>query len=230
MNILGIIPAKSNSEGIKNKNFITIGKKKLIDFSLIELKKSKLISHKFVDTDSVKIANHATKYNIKIPFLREKKYAKKNSSISLTILNSLKKLEKFYSIKFDMIVLLQPTSPLRNLNDIHNSIKIFLNSKSDTLLSLSLIDEPHPFKIRKIKKNYAVSIINHKRKNMNRQGLPKYYKPNGAIYIVKRNYFLKNKSFTSSRSAFYIMPKERSINLDTNEDLLILKNELKKKD
>lgn len=227
MNILGIIPAKKKSSSIKNKNFLKIGKKKVIDFSLNILLNSRYITHRFVDTDSIEIANHAKKFGIQIPFLRDKKLAKKNSPVYKTIINSLIKLEKFYKVKFDIIVLLQPTSPLRKVMDVNKAISSFLKSNSRSLLSICEIEEPHPYKILKIKNKRVNNLINHKRKNLNRQYLPKFYKPNGAIYVVDKNYLISTKKFISEKSNFYIMPKKRSVNLDTQEDLLIFKHILK---
>ena len=102
--LLGIIPAKKKSSSIKNKNFLKIGNKRIIDHSINILMKSKYISHKFVDTDSTEIANYSKKFGINIPFLRPKKLALKNSPVYKTILNSILKLEKYYKLKFDAII------------------------------------------------------------------------------------------------------------------------------
>lgn len=226
MKILGIIPAKEKSTSIKNKNFLKVGKKRIIDYSLYTLRNSKYITHKFVDTDSLKIANHGKKYGIQIPFLRSKKLSKKKSPVYKTILNSVLKLEKYYQVKFDAIVLLQPTSPLRKVKDVNKAIRSYVNSKFLTLASICRIDEPHPYKIFKVKKNKIMSLVKHNRKNLNRQFLPKFYKLNGAIYIVNRNYFIKKKKFISNKCGYYLMSNENSINLDTKEDLILFKKRI----
>ena len=226
--LLGIIPAKKNSSSIKNKNFLKIGKKRIIDQSIEVLKKSKYINYKFVDTDSIEIANYSKKLGINIPFLRPKKLALKNSPVYKTILNSILKLEKFYKTKFDAIILLQPTSPLRTTRHVNKAIESFIKLKSTTMVSICPIEEPHPFKIFKINNNKITCLIKHKRKNLNRQFLPKFFKLNGAIYIVKRDYFIKKKKFVSENSNYYLMENKDSINLDTKNDLILYKNFLKK--
>ena len=226
--LLGIIPAKKKSSSIKNKNFLKIGNKRIIDHSINILMKSKYISHKFVDTDSTEIANYSKKFGINIPFLRPKKLALKNSPVYKTILNSILKLEKYYKLKFDAIILLQPTSPLRTIKHVNEAIRSFIKLKSTTMVSISQIEEPHPYKIFKIKNKKMISLINHQRKNLNRQFLPKFYKLNGAIYIVKRNFFIKEKKFISKKSNYYLMKDKESINLDTEKDLILYKNFLKK--
>ncbi len=227
MKLLGIIPAKKNSSGIKNKNFLKIGKKRIIDHSIKVLKKSKYINYRFVDTDSNEIANYSKKFGINIPFLRPKKLALKNSPVYKTILRSVLKLEKFYKIKFDAIILLQPTSPLRTTKHVNEAIRSFINSKSTTMVSICPIEEPHPFKIFKIINKKIIGLIKHKRKNLNRQFLPKFFKLNGAIYIVKRNFFIKEKRLISDNSHYYLMKGKDSINLDTKDDLILYKNYLR---
>lgn len=223
MKILGIIPAKEKSTSIKNKNFRKVGNKRIIDFSLNILTKSKYITHKFVDTDSHKIAKHAEKFGIKIPFLRKKMLAKKDSPVYKTIYNSVLKLEKFYRTKFDVIILLQPTSPLRKIQDLNKAIQKFIKLKSLSLVSICQIEEPHPYKIFRIKNKKIINLIDHNKKNLNRQSLPKFYKLNGAIYILNRDFFIKNKKFISKKSDYYIMSQKNSLNLDTIEDFNLFK-------
>ena len=96
------------------------------------------------------------------------------------------------------------------------------------MVSICPIEEPHPFKIFKINNKKITCLIKHKRKNLNRQFLPKFFKLNGAIYIVKRDYFIKKKKFVSENSNYYLMENKDSINLDTKNDLILYKNFLKK--
>ena len=218
--LLGIIQQK-NSSSIKNKNFLKIGNKRIIDHSINILIKSKYISHKFIDTDSIEIANYRKIWN-KYTLLKTKKI-NKNSPVYKTIFNSILKLEKYYKLKFDAIILLQPTSPLRTIKHVNEAIRSFIKLKSTTMVSISPIEEPHPYKIFKIKNKKMISLINHQRKNLNRQFLPKFYKLNGAIYIVKRNFFIKEKKFISKKSNYYLMKDKESINLDTEKDLIVYK-------
>lgn len=226
-----IIPARGGSKGVKNKNIVKISKKTLLEYTsqealkvLNKLKNSKLI----LSTDSIKIANVGKKLNLEVPFLRPNEFSKdKSKSIDL-ILHALNYYKKI-NILFDSIILLQPTSPLRTHKDIINSIKLFENNFNDSLIScykdetldLSLI-------YNKNDNNQGFALNSKHSSGLRRQDSSNLYVRNGAIYITSVEYLKKHKKIISDSPLIYEMPKSRSINIDTKEDLILLKKILKK--
>lgn len=215
--VLAIIPARKNSKGVKNKNFKIVNKKKrLIDYTIIEAKKSKYISKIALTTDDIKIINHSKKYNLDYLINRKKKLANDNTSSSLVVSDVLNKIKNFDA---DYILLLQPTSPLRKSIHIDEAIKkLHKNQKKyNSLVSICRLEDPHPFKLKKIQKKYLVPFLKGKRSEIPRQNLKKVYRLNGAIYLIKRNTFIKKKSFFDKTLPF-IMNENFSLNIDTNLD------------
>lgn len=219
--VLAIIPARKNSKGIKNKNFKLINnKKRLIDFTIIEAQKSKYISKIALTTDDKKILDYSKKYNLDYVIKRKKKLAKDYVSTTPVVLDVLNNT----NYKADYILLLQPTSPLRKSYHIDNAIKKLEKNKKkyNSLVSICKLDEPHPFKIKKIVKNYIKPFIKGTSSEIPRQKLKKVYKLNGAIYLIKKSAFLKKNTFFNKTLPF-IMKEEESINIDTIQDLERLK-------
>ncbi len=223
LKILGIIPARKGSKGIPNKNFIKVSKKKrLIDFTITEALKSKFISKLVLSTDDAKILKYSRKYKIDYFIKRKKKYSQDNSKSIDVVLDVLEKTRDFNA---DLIILLQPTSPLRKSSHIDNAIKLLCKNykKYNSLVSVSHLEEPHPYKLKKIKNKFLISFIKNKNSEIPRQKLEKIYKLNGCIYLIKKNILKKNKTFFNKTLPF-IMDKKFSLNIDTIDDLKNLKN------
>jgi|TARA_B110000483_G_C18093361_1_gene502869 N-acylneuraminate cytidylyltransferase/CMP-N,N'-diacetyllegionaminic acid synthase len=217
LKVLAIIPARKNSKGVKNKNFKIVNKKKrLIDYTIIEAKKSKYISKIALTTDDKRIINYSKKYNLDYLINRKKELANDNTSSSLVVLDVLNQIKEFNA---DYVLLLQPTSPLRKSIHIDEAIeKLYKNKKKyDSLVSICKLEDPHPFKLKQIKKNYLVPFLKGKSSEIPRQKLQEVYRLNGAIYLIKKDIFIKKKSFFNKTLPF-IMNENFSINIDTNLD------------
>ena len=192
---------------------------------------SKFLNTILLSTDSIKIANYVKKFSkIKIPFLRPKKLAG-DKVLTLPVLKyTLLRHEKTLKKKFDFVVLLQPTSPLRTSKDIDNSIKLLNKKKTDSLISVTSVGANHPLRMKKILKNKRLNnyISQKNTDNMNpRQTLPKVFIRNGAIYITSRQLILKNK-ISSKKTIAYEMSEDKSINIDNHKDIILLKHVMKK--
>jgi len=225
--VLGIIPARKGSKGVPNKNFAKINKKKhLIDYTILEAKKSKLLTKIALTTDDERIIEHTKKYKLDFVIKRKKKYSTdyiKSIDVVLDVINIIK------NIDVDLIMLLQPTSPLRKSLHIDNSIKLLCNkhNKYNSLVSVCSFEEPHPVKLKKIKNNFLVPFLKNTSSEIPRQKLEKIYKLNGAIYLIKRK-VLQNKKTFFHKTLPYIMEEKFSLNIDTINDLEFLKK-IKKK-
>jgi len=225
MKIIGIIPARAGSKGIKNKNIVNINGKPLIYYTINAVKKSKLKNF-IVSSDSVKILNIAKKYGIKKLHLRPKKFSL-DTTRSIKLFKYLKKeLEKYYS--FDAIMILQPTSPMRRAIDINHAINLFKKNKCDSLISVCSVGGSHPARVKYLnKKKYILDpIFSEKKEGQNRQELRDAFIKNGAIYLFKKKNLDKN-TIKGKKSLSMIMPRKLSINIDEPHDLEVAKYLLK---
>ena len=223
--ILAIIPARSGSKGIKNKNIIKINGKPLVFYTIKNAKNSKMISDLIGSTDSKKIKKIFEKYKVEIPFLRPKKLSTDKSLIIETLIFCLKKMEKIKQKKYDYIVLLQPTAPNRTKNEIDNCINKIIRTKADSLISLSPLDEPHPLKLKKISRGVVQNYQRDAKNNFPRQFLPKLYKPSGNIYIFRRKILL-NRDLKGKKQISDVINSKNHLNIDTKDDLILAKIKL----
>jgi CMP-N,N'-diacetyllegionaminic acid synthase len=206
---LAIIPARGNSQRIKNKNLIKLNKKPLIYWTIKSAIKSKYISSVCITSDSEKILNYCKNFDVKT-ILRPKKLSGNIIMPDEAIKHAYLKLK----IKYDFIVMLQPTSPLRTFQDIDNAIEIMIKNKSKSLFSSSIESR---FIWKKSKSNYYP--INYNFKKRPRHQDISFYFENGAIYISESNLFTKNANRLGGKISTYVMPYERSIDIDDNKDL-----------
>ncbi len=227
MNILGIIPARSKSKGIKNKNIKIVNGKELIYYTIKRAKQSKLISQLISSTDNQKYAKIFNKYGIWTPGLRPKHLASDKSNIIDTLVYKTKLVEKIKNLKFDYVVLLQPTSPNREKGEIDKNLKKIINLRYDSLISLCPLNNTHPEKMKKIKKRKVFNYIKGSSENPPRQKLEELYIPSGNIYIIKRDVLIKKKTLIGKKQTFYIIKKKDYVNIDNDDDLMLAKIKLK---
>ena len=231
--VLAVIPARKGSKGLKNKNMYPLKGKPLLYYTFNAASKSKYLSSIILSTDSDKIIKYSKKFKkIKCFFKRPKKLSGDKVLTYPVILHAVKEFEKKNKIKIDYFLLLQPTSPLRSAKDIDLSIsKLISNSKgAKSLVSVTQVEASHPLRMKKItKKNLLENYVKQKNyENMKpRQILPKVYIRNGAIYLGHRSILFKNKQLTHKICLPYVMPEERSLNIDSYTDILLLNNILK---
>ena len=221
-NILGVTLARGGSKGIKDKNLTKIKGKPLIFYTIKEAKKTKKLSNYIVSTDSIKIKKIVKKYKIDVPFIRPKKFSKDNSSSASALKHALIQCEKFYNKKFDYVVELMATNPLKSVVDINNIIKILLKYKADSVIAVNQLYDHHPARIKKIIKGKLYDFSVKEKLESRRQDLkPKAYVRSGSIYAMSRRFVMEEKRYFSGKSFAYILPAERTINIDDKNDLLI---------
>ncbi len=213
--IVAIILARKYSKRIKNKNKFKVNGKPLIKYTIESVMKSKLINRCYLFSDDKYLKNFCKN---KIIFVdRPKKLSGDKISSDLVLLNFFK---KFYKNKSEeIIVFLQATSPLRQNNDIDNAIKKFKKNRYDSLFSC--YKDKSLFWIKKNKKYLPINYLPFKRKR--EQEMLKQYVENGSIYVFNKNNFIKSKVRIFGNIGIYIMKRIDSFQLDTYEDLKILK-------
>ena len=221
--ILAVIPARGGSKGIPNKNILNINNKPLINFSIEAALRSKFIDDLIVSTDSTQIAEIAKKAGAKVPFLRPKHLATDKAVSLPVILHALEFMELNTNSKYDVIIMLQPTTPLRETNDIDQCLTMLIDKNADSVISVVNVGGYHPLRMKRIVGENLVNYIDQGFEDMRpRQELPNVYIRNGAIYIATRKTIVKDKSFSGTNTLPYIMSSTKSINLDTEDDLRLL--------
>jgi CMP-N-acetylneuraminic acid synthetase len=215
--ILAIIPARGGSKGIKDKNIKPLNGKPLIYYSIHESLESNIIQEVMVNTDSEKIASISKKYGAKIPFLRSKELATDEASSVDVIEDTLNYYEQ-RNISFDYFILLQPTSPLRRREDIIRAFEILEQKNAKSIVSVCEA-EHSPLLMNKLDNDLSMKDFLKKENDKRRQDFDKYYRLNGAIYISEVKNFLETKNFYGEGSYAYIMPNNRSVDIDNEIDL-----------
>lgn len=215
--IVGIIPARGGSKRIPDKNIKDISGKPLIAYTIIEAKKSKYLDRLIVTTDDEKIAKISRSYGADVPFIRPKELAKDKSNVIDTLIHAVNYLESEEKYSPDIIVLLEPTSPLRTVEDVDSAIKKHLETNADSIVGVVKGDNRHPLKAKIIKDNKLVDYLFEEKKIIRSQDLPEVYFRNGAYYSVKKDVLMSMKTLYGKDTRPYIMSAEKSI--DINEEL-----------
>jgi len=226
MNILAIIPARGGSKGIPKKNVKSFAGKPLISHSINVANKSTYITRIIVSTEDIEISEISMEYGAEI-LDRPQNLAGDDSSTIDVILHSLNLLKLNENYIPDIVVLIQPTSPLRLIKDIDDSIKLFINNNCDSVISVCEV-EPSPYWGLKIEKNYLKPAFGEKYLESKRQDLPKLYVPNGSIFISKPQIIKKFSSFQTEKTMAYLMPPERSVDIDNDLDFIFAEFLMKK--
>jgi len=206
-------------KGVPNKNIKELDGQPLIAYSILDSLRTPLIEETYVTTDSPKIAKIAKKYGAEVPFLRPKKYA---TSTSTDIGYAKHFVNWYYATKGELplIVILKPTTPIREVDILNNAITSFLNSKATSLRAVEEFDES-PYKWFDIKDGYLVPLLNDNwdMHSMPRQLVPKVYRPNGYIEIC-RSEFIRENDLCGKLILPYITPVSKEI--DTELDFKIV--------
>lgn len=212
--IIGIIPARGGSKGLPRKNILPLRGKPLIAWTIEQAQASTCLDKVIVTTDNEEIASVARTHGAEVPFMRPRELASDNAKTIDVIYHALDWLEANFET-FDIVVLLQPTSPLRRSTDINNAVEMLFSQKASAIISVCET-EHHPCWSNTLPHSRCMAdFLRPELMNKNRQELPTYYRLNGAIYAAYCTYLKNQHGFFGSETFAYIMPKERSIDIDT---------------
>ena len=228
--VLAIIPARGGSKGLPGKNIRPMLGKPLIGWTIEQAKLSKYITEIFVSTDCSEIAEVSKSFGVSVPELRPKELANDtatSASLVLYILDQYKKQNEL----FDYIILLEPTSPLRNSYDIDNMIeKAFKNNEKPGVVSLGEVHMEHPMIVKKVDEyNNIIPYVNLEKKFTQRQQFDKAYFPYGVGYLVKADHFQKTSNFYESESIPYFIERWQCYEVDDLYDFIAMESILKYK-
>lgn len=226
MKRIAIIPARSGSKGLKDKNIKELNGKPLIAYSIEAALESKMFDKVFVSTDSQKYADIAIQYGAGASFLRSEENSSDTAGSWDVIREVISRLKEMGE-EYDEVMLLQATSPLRTAEDIVNSIELLHEKKGKAVVSLTECDHS-PIWCNTLPEDMSMDKFDREEyKDLPRQMLPTFYRYNGAIYLVTAEE-LQNKEHMLEKGCFaYVMPQNRSIDIDTALDFMIAETIMK---
>ncbi len=213
MKVIALIPARCGSKGFLNKNIAKIRDKTLIELAVRVGQDCEIIDDVYISTDSKKYEEIAIGAGAKSLGLRSAQLATDTAKSVDVVIDLLNKLET----KYDYVVLLQPTSPMRKPKDITNMLCTLRDSNAEAIVSVEKVNEPHPNKLKKISENgFIKPFLQDTTSEIPRQLLPDVYKLNGAIYISKYDAVISKRKLLTEKTLPYFMPD--SINIDSQFD------------
>ena len=217
MEILYIIPARGGSKGLPGKNIRLLGNKPLIAYSIEAAVSSIFKGTVIVSTDDEEIATVGKKYGAAVPFMRPDELATDAASTMDLVFHAIN-FYKQQHVFFDLVVVLQPTSPLRTSSDIDLAISLMKEKKVDAVVSVCE-SEHHPLWTNMLPPDGSMkNFIRDEVKGKNRQQLPLNFRLNGALYISKSEGLETYKGFIHEKTIAYIMPTDRSVDIDHEID------------
>ena len=213
--VIAIIPARGGSKGLPGKNIKIFAGVPLICHTVEAVKQSSLIDTIIVSTDDKKIARIAKEAGAPVPFLRPKKYAKDSSPSSDVILHAIHWYER-KNIQFDIVILLEPTSPLRKIVDVDRAVKKFVDlyDTADALISVGEIHTENPYISKIIDHGFVKPLLEEYSSYYQRQQLPRVYFPFGGIYISKIASYKTSKTFYQKQTIPYIIERWQNYEID----------------
>jgi len=214
---VALIPARGGSKGLKKKNLYPVNNKPLISWTIESAISSHYLEQIFVSSDDNSILEIASKEGVNC-IERPANLAEDTSSMESVIMHSIEQIDK-QGIGFKYLILLQPTSPLRDSKDIDLACKKFIQLKANSLISVTNVESSVLKTLVKDDNGFLKPAFDNKFPSMNRQQLPLAYKPNGAIYIINKKLFLNNPTLFQKNTAMYEMKENKSIDVDSINDI-----------
>jgi CMP-N-acetylneuraminic acid synthetase len=222
--ILAVIPARGGSKGVPRKNIRLAGGKPLIAYSIEAALAAGDVFHRvIVSTDDAEIAEIAQSYRAEVPFLRPEKLGEDKMPMIPVLQHAVKFVEIQDQIKLDWVFLLQPTAPLRTVEDILAAIRLAEQGSSDSVISVVQVFAVHPILMKKIEGDRLLPFCIEEKEGTRRQDYqPAAYMRNGSIYLTRRDVIMQDGSIWGKSICPYIMPEERSLNVDSEWDLKLM--------
>lgn len=218
--VLITICSRGGSKGLPQKNIRPLLNKPLIGYTIEQAKALDWVNRIVVSTDDEKIKKIAEDFGIDVPFLRPAELATDSAGKLPAIINAVKKAEQYWSKNYDIVLDLDPTSPLRNLQDIANVVKILVEEpRVKSVFSVCEAYKNPYFNIVEENKNGYVQLSKKPpRLILRRQDAPKVYEMNASIYAIWKKKLFAAKTFLTNRTKVYVMPRERSVDIDSQFD------------
>jgi len=228
--ILGIIPARGGSKGIPRKNMYPLAGKPLIWYTFQAAQASTMLTRTILTTDDEAIADYGRQQQIEVPFMRPPELAQDDTPSPAVIQHALDFLADDYQP--DLIVLLQPTAPLRQGQHIDAAIQLLLDKNGGSVVSVALVPAHcHPYWSFVIDENTVMQPFDSRggpQRYSRRQLLPSVYYRNGAVYVIRRELIQEQNTLYGKNPLAYIMPPDVSVNIDDIEDIWMAERKILK--
>lgn len=217
MSVLGVICARGGSKGLPRKNVLDLGGRPVVAWSVEAARGAACLSRFILSTDDGEIAEAARKAGCEVPFMRPPQLAGDESSIYDVLLHALDSLDR----TFEHVVLLQATSPLRRASDIDLCVDLCRSTRAPAALSVTRAAKPPQWMYRLDGIGRLVPAFLQENVISRRQEADDYFIPNGAVYVARTDFLRQSRSFVGPETRAYVMPPERSIDIDTQLDLIV---------
>ena len=227
--ILAIIPARGGSKGLPGKNIKELCGKPLIACAIEHAQKSKYVDEIFISTDSQEIADVAEHFGAPCPELRPAELARDTAPSSEFIVYTLEKMKK-EGKSFDYFILLEPTSPLRDVEDVDKSIEMLVdNPVAESVMGVVRAEDSNPAFMVKIGEGGLMIPFMGKAETLRRQDIPDAYYFEGTVYLSKCDAYMEKKAFYHDKTLPYVVPKWKSFEIDDIIDFTIIEAIMKMK-
>ncbi len=222
--MLAIIPARGGSKGVPRKNIRMVGGKPLIAYSIEAALAAGDVFHRvIVSTDDAEIAEIAQSYGAEVPFLRPQNLGDDKMPMIPVLQHAVRFVEEQDHIQLDWVFLLQPPAALRTVEDILAAVHLAEQGGSDSVISVVQVFAVHPILMKKIEDGRLLPFCVEEKEGTRRQDYqPAAYMRNGAIYLTRRDVIMKDGSIWGKEICPYVMPEERSLNVDSEWDLKLI--------
>jgi CMP-N,N'-diacetyllegionaminic acid synthase len=228
MRVLGIVPARGGSKGIPRKNIVPLLGKPLLAYTAEAALAAKRLTRTVLSTEDEEIARVGRECSLDVPFLRPAELSRDETPTIPVLQDVVCKLEALGE-RYDVILVLQPTNPLRRPADIDGAIEMLEQTGADSIISFVDVGEKHPARMvfvtldgRVIDPPFAEQF-----EGQRRQDLPKLYLREGSIYLMRRGVLMEQNSLRGRDCRAWIIPQERACNIDTPFDLFLAEQILK---
>ncbi len=226
---LALIAAREGSKGVKNKNLLNIKNKPITKIAVDIATKLKKIDNVILSSDSKKILNTVPNCEKLIKLKRKKKLSQDSTPMMPVMQDAIKNFEKFFKYKYQVknLVIIDPTSPLRNSSDINKAIALFKKKKPDLLVSVHEAQHNPYFSIVEKKGKFYKLIKLLRKEPGSRQSAPTCFEVNTIVWIYSRRAIMKIGKRIPNKTIVYKTPKERSIDIDNQNDINLINFYLK---
>jgi len=221
MRTLGIIPARGGSKGVRRKNVRSVAGEPLIAYAIRVAQESRLLTNFLTTTDDEEIAEVARFHGS--PLLhRPPELAQDGTPMAPVLLHALAHAEHEAGVRYDAIVLLQPTSPIRTGENIDAVITMLEKDPTvDSIISVSPMEDVHPARMYRLDEEGWMESLWPEWETAQRQELPAIYYRNGALYATRRSVLVEQKTVMGKRKKAYVIPSKFLLNIDDERDLVI---------
>lgn len=218
--VLALIPARAGSKGMPHKNVLEVAGRPLIGWTILAARESRFVDRVVVSTDGEDIARIARDLGADVPFMRPAELSSDEATAKDVVLHCMEELEKA-GTRYEILVLLQPTSPLRTGEDIDQALELLVSRHAEAIVGVCKTGHS-PLWVNTLPPDGDMShFLRPEIVSRLRQSLPDYYRVNGAIYITRWQRLRSGGWFFGPGSFAYVMPPGRSVDIDSTFDLQV---------